>query len=151
MTSLVSLIFLKHVPLGHPTNVNPYLDEVSSKEDLPVGIFCGDSNIRIFLICLKLKSYRLKIVTKYFVAWLHCHLLQIQFILKRKGIYIPTIARNYGAPLFFARQSGTANLLDTSLSKRTLTSRSGGYPLSLSAIFRLSYEYDTNEKAWRLT
>ena len=52
-----------------------------------------------------------------------------------------------GSIIFRAAIRNCEVIGQSSLSKRTLTSRSGGYPLSLSAIFRLSYEYDTNEKA----
>lgn len=38
-------------------NVNPYLVETASKLEWAVGKFIGESNILIFLICLKLKSY----------------------------------------------------------------------------------------------
>ena len=44
------------IPVGQPTNVKPYLDEAASKLERGLGRFVGDSNIRIFLICLKLKS-----------------------------------------------------------------------------------------------
>ena len=37
-------------------NVNPYLVETASKLERAVGKFIGESNILIFLICLKLKS-----------------------------------------------------------------------------------------------
>lgn len=44
------------IPVGQPTNVKPYLDEAASKLERGLGRFVGDSNILIFLICLKLKS-----------------------------------------------------------------------------------------------
>ena len=45
------------IPVGQPTNVNPYLVETASELERAVGKVVGDSNILIFLICLKLKSY----------------------------------------------------------------------------------------------
>ena len=45
------------IPVGQPTNVNPYLVETASELERTVGKVVGDSNILIFLICLKLKSY----------------------------------------------------------------------------------------------
>ena len=45
------------IPVGQPMNVNPYLVETASKLERAVGKVVGDSNILIFLICLKLKSY----------------------------------------------------------------------------------------------
>ena len=44
------------IPVGQPTKVKPYLVETASKLERGLGRLVGDSNIRIFLICLKLKS-----------------------------------------------------------------------------------------------
>ena len=53
---IYTLLEIINTPVGQPTKVKPYLVEAASKLERGLGRFAGDSNIRIFLICLKLKS-----------------------------------------------------------------------------------------------
>lgn len=53
---IYTLLEIIDIPVGQPTKVKPYLVEAASKLERGLGRFVGDSNIRIFLICLKLKS-----------------------------------------------------------------------------------------------
>ena len=46
------------LPVGQPTNVRPNFDDTASKLQRGVGKLSGTSNIRIFLICLNVKSYK---------------------------------------------------------------------------------------------
>ena len=46
------------LPVGQPTNVRPNFDDTASKLQRGVGKLSGASNIRIFLICLNVKSYK---------------------------------------------------------------------------------------------
>lgn len=54
-----TLLKIINIPVGKPTKVKPYLVEAASKLERGLGRFVGDSNIRISLICLKLKSQKL--------------------------------------------------------------------------------------------
>ena len=53
---IYTLLEIINIPVRQPTKVKPYLVDAASKLERDLGISVGDSNIRIFLICLKLKS-----------------------------------------------------------------------------------------------